>query len=83
MTELVPLRADALPTPERYPDAGLPLATEVYGFLDALDVTWSTFEVDALTAFIQGRIDKALDALIVPSVTRHDEKEKEKDDDAR
>jgi len=43
--------------PPAYRDSGLPLGTEVYGFLDALDVTWSTFEVEALERFIQGRID--------------------------
>lgn len=57
-----PKGPDALrrqPTPP-YKDSGLPLGTEVYGFLEALDVTWSTFEVEALEQFIRGRIDAAL-----------------------
>jgi hypothetical protein len=45
---------------EAYRDSGLPLATEVYGFLDALDVNWADFEVTALAEFIQGRINAAL-----------------------
>jgi hypothetical protein len=49
---LVPLPGAAA----RYQDAGLPLATEVYGFLDALGMAWSHDDVAALTAFIQGRI---------------------------
>lgn len=42
----------------KYHDSGLPIETEVYGFLDAVDATWSTFEVEALAGFIRERIAK-------------------------
>jgi hypothetical protein len=55
---------------EQYHDAGLALETEVYGFLDALGVTWSTTEVNALTAFIQGRINAERDRVIAETNLR-------------
>jgi hypothetical protein len=71
-------------TTDRYHDSGAPLGTEVYGFLEALDVDWSTFEVQALEAFIQGRIDAALRARRPlhregPCCSRHDAHENDLD----
>jgi hypothetical protein len=42
---------------ETYHDSGLPLATEIYGLLDSLGVSWSHDQAQALAIFIRGRID--------------------------